>query len=204
MLKSNHLHYLNLCGSISLPWLALNVILFASLQIEYSHILNYVSELGAVAARYSLFMNFFGFIVTGVLIVLAGVGVGYSLKQMNINHYVAFAMVGFGLMFCLVAIPMDYNRDYHRFFALYALVPFYLAVFFAALLAFKLPIKTPYKVLIYILSFAIFLDAVIPLDLPIGLYQRMTLFLVFGWFSLFSSLVFFSYLQHRESLNLIK
>ncbi|MFL0798731.1 MAG: DUF998 domain-containing protein [Cellvibrionaceae bacterium] len=184
------LEYLTSLGMIAFPWLVLNVIIFAALQDSYSHINNYVSELGAIKANYSEFMNVFGFIGTGLLIILFGVGIFLTLRRLEQKNYVGIFVVAFGTMFCLIAIPMDYPGRYHFFFALYALVPFYLTVVFGLFVIYRLNVSTKLKYLLYFWGMMVFLDAIIPLSLPVGLYQRMTLTLVFGWFCLFSLIIF--------------
>ncbi len=192
----------NFLGVISLPWLLLNVVLFAELQHSYSHMNNYVSELGAIKANYSVFMNIFGFIITRVFIVCAGIGSWYSLKKINVKNYSSLSMVVFGLMFSLIAVPMDYPGKYHYFFALYALVPFYLSVLLSLLVVHKLHVNILLKFIAYLLALCVLIDFAFQFDLPVGLYQRITLGLVFGWFSFFSFLIMMSDKKLPQELSL--
>lgn len=50
-------------------------IVFAALRPSYSHIVNTVSELGAIGTPYATWWNLFGFIVPGILVAISGVAI---------------------------------------------------------------------------------------------------------------------------------
>ncbi len=185
-LKIKHLLWL---GALAAPILFGQIILFASLQPDYSYIMNSVSQLGATTSKHYVFMNLFGFIGTGVLITLGSIGAYLATKKLNINHLFSLAIGAFGLMFMGVAFPMDSHFNIHLFFANKMLIPLYISMLLLALFIWSWKINIFYKFLVYLLIFSMFIIQINDVSNQyIALLQKIKIVVIFFMYSV----VFFS------------
>jgi hypothetical membrane protein len=72
---------LALCGIAGPLIYVFIVLVLASLTPGYSHVADYMSELGATGAPYALVMNTLGFFLLGILMVGFAVGLHYGIRQ---------------------------------------------------------------------------------------------------------------------------
>ena len=80
------------------------IILFGSLNSGYSHVSQFISELGAKGADYNQLMNYLGIIPFGLSILLFSIGSLTALKN-NIMDKVAFVVLAVtGILFVLAGL----------------------------------------------------------------------------------------------------
>ena len=72
---------LALCGIAGPIIFALVVLILASLTPGYSHVADYMSELGATGAPYALFMNTLGFFLLGIMMIAFALGLHHGIKE---------------------------------------------------------------------------------------------------------------------------
>ena len=75
---------------------AIVVVTAAAMRPEYSHATNFISELGAAGTPHSALMNYAGFIPTGVLLALFGIGLGAALPRCRVARAAALLVTLFG------------------------------------------------------------------------------------------------------------
>jgi len=80
------------------------IILFGSLNTEYSHISQFISELGADGAPNNTLMNFLGIIPFGLSILLFAIGSFLSLKN-DLLGQISFSFLGItGILFVMAGL----------------------------------------------------------------------------------------------------
>jgi hypothetical membrane protein len=73
--------FFGLCGIVGPIWFSILLLIVGSLHPEYNHVTQYISELGARSAPYSVIMNFGGFMLLGLLITLFSYGFRSSIRN---------------------------------------------------------------------------------------------------------------------------
>ena len=177
-------------GGIALPLFVVQIIIFAAMQNDYSHAYNSVSQLGATTSNYYVLMNFFGFIGTGILVTIGGIGSFIAAKKLKINFLFSFFIIIFGLMFTGIATPLDVNYSLHAFFAHNVLVPLYLVIILLLPSVWKWNSSIYQNAFFYLLVVMLcFVQAELITE-PVGTVQRAKILLVFLIFSnIFFSLI---------------
>tara|TARA_R110002049_G_scaffold240425_1_gene414029 strand:+ start:306333 stop:306968 length:636 start_codon:yes stop_codon:yes gene_type:complete len=70
MMEKNKIRYLGLGGIVGPVLFSASVVITAGVRTDYSHITHFISELGATGTPTEEWMNFVGFVPSGILIVL--------------------------------------------------------------------------------------------------------------------------------------
>jgi hypothetical membrane protein len=104
-------HYAAVCGMAAgaLCWSAMFV--FAALRPSYSHLVNAVSELGAVGSPNALLWNLIGFIIPGVLLAIAGAAIARSVSPEGWKTTAYWMFVVSGLAFAGTGVFPAEMRD---------------------------------------------------------------------------------------------
>lgn len=156
-----------------------------------------VSRLGATSSDYFILMNLFGFIGTGMLIVLGGFGAYFAAKQLRINVLFGLFTTAFGLMFIGITVPMDVSYPVHVFFANGALIPLFFTLMVLALAVWRWDIPGWQKLLFYTAFVFMYLVQTGFVDTTAAVLQRVKLTLIFIMYSN----LFFSLLQWLSREN---
>lgn len=113
-------------GLLVLPWFSACVLFIASQRPDYFHATKAISELGAIGAPYAVWMNLLGFVATGALIGLFGLGCRGLPKRVAPDYRL---MLTTALLFALTAIPIsmeggepDYGATSTRLHVLFVLL----------------------------------------------------------------------------------
>ena len=176
--------YLLWMGTLAAPTLFMLIIIFASLQTDYSYSLHSVSLLGATTSKFHFLMNLFGFIGIGFLIILGSLGAYLASKKLGINRLFSFAMAAFGFMFMGVACPMDTHFEMHLFFANKMLVPLYASMLFLFFFMWHWNAHKFYKTLVYLSILAMFILQVTDVVSDnLVILQKLKIIVIFSMYS---------------------
>lgn len=171
-----------------------SILIFSSLQKDYSNLHQAVSELGAPPSEHYVLMNVLGLAAPGLLICVFAIAVFKTLRPGLPENCIVFSIFGFGLTFALLAFPMnsfylgDSQQTIHSICSKLSILPFvslgFLSLTFPS--AFQLKEK---QIGTLQLLFLLFIASratgeIIPFD---GLTQRLLLFSIFLWFSALSA-----------------
>lgn len=126
-----------LLGPVALAWFFAWTISLDLLRPEYDFRHKAISELGAIGAPYMIFMNLFGFIVTGLMLFGFAYGIHRSLNRQHWRS--SFLLALSGLLFAATSIPIvmgtDGDPDYsatmtqiHLGFTQFAPIPWLIAM----------------------------------------------------------------------------
>ena len=84
-------------GGLAGPVLfALAALISASLQSDYSHVSNFISELGATSMPNAAIMNYAGFVPGGLLLAGFGVSIGSLVPRAPLSKFASLLIVVFG------------------------------------------------------------------------------------------------------------
>ncbi|HWV16099.1 MAG TPA: DUF998 domain-containing protein [Cellvibrio sp.] len=178
-------------GIFCAPWWVASLLVFGSLEPNYSHLYKAVSELGAFGAANALAMNIFCFFLTGVLVILAGIGFKSVLNAKGVSASSAWWLIILGVMLAGAAVPADFNLYFkspwtlvHAFFVMLGVIPFLVASCKTHYILKKLNLSSifiSYFPLLIIPAFCLhgFLNQG-------GLVQRLTILIVLLWVSYLS------------------
>ena len=204
MLWESKIKILLWAGGIALPLFVVQIIFFATMQTDYSHVHDSVSQLGATTSNHYQLMNLFGFVGTGVLVTFGGLGSFIAANELQINTLFSFLIIIFGLMFAGIAIPLDVNFSLHAFFAHNVLIPLYLVIILLLPSVWRWGSSMYQNVLFYFLVVILFFVQLEVIAEPVGVMQRVKILLVFLIFSnIFYSLI--NWLnKHSKQINLDK
>ena len=72
------------------------IIVSAALRTDYSHIANFISELGATGTPHAALMNYAGFLPTGILLVVFGIAIARALPQRRFSMLAVMLVTLFG------------------------------------------------------------------------------------------------------------
>lgn len=189
-------------GILATPWWAVTLLLFGTLEPNYSHLYKAVSELGAFGASNSLAMNFFCFFLTGVLVILTGFGFKSVLEKNTLSASSAWWLIALGVMLAGAAVPADFKLYFespwtlvHSFFVMLGVIPFIVVSWKAHYTLKKLNISSAfisYWPLLIVPTF--FLHGVLNQG---GLVQRLTILIVLIWVSYLSWIL----LKHNNAIK---
>ncbi|QCO67357.1 DUF998 domain-containing protein [Luteimonas yindakuii] len=98
-----------LLGPVAFVWFFAWILLLDLLRPEYTSAHKAVSELGAIGAPHMWAMNLFGFIATGVMLMLAARGYRAVIPQRS--RFPAAMLWLTGLLFALTAVPIAMAPD---------------------------------------------------------------------------------------------
>ena len=96
-MKKSPFKFLSLAGVIGPVLFTLITVICASLRPGYSHISQFISELGATGSPNAQFMNFAGFIPTGLMIAMFGVSLYLLLSKHLLTRTGSVFITVFGL-----------------------------------------------------------------------------------------------------------
>ena len=92
-------------GGIAGPALfAIVLVICAAMRPDYSHVAQFMSELGAAGTPHAGLMNLVGFIPTGVLIGAFGLSLGFTLPRSQTSCFIGVLLCLFGLGLILAGI----------------------------------------------------------------------------------------------------
>lgn len=188
-------HRALLYGPIAFVWFFAWTVLLDALRPEYYFAYKAVSELGALGAPYMWAMNLFGFIGTGVMLMLFARG--YRAALGDAARVSAALLLLAGLCFALTAVPIamtpDGDPDWaapitraHALFSQLGLLPWGLAML--AIMwrrrdpAFRGLALLGLLALLAIAALIVMLGSGVGSGLP-GLMQRLWLAVFLGWFA---------------------
>jgi len=176
-------------GVLCAPWFLLSLIVFGALEPGYSHRYKAVSELGAFGVRYGLWMNLFGFLMTGVLVILAALAYHRVLKQASLGVSAAAWLLVLGVSLAGTAVPADMQAMMqspwtviHLAFSFFGLLPFAVAAILTGRRVRQLGVRPVASRVIQWLPVCL-----VPAFMLYGftdqrgLVQRLTILLVLGW-----------------------
>lgn len=196
---------------LSLLWLSFTVILAGNSYPDYSHISQFMSELGATGSPDGDLVNYFGFIPTELFILLflfALLRVMYKTKLM-VSGVACIAVYAISLIAAAV-FPCDFQcRPADPSFSNYmhmvlGSTAYLMGIFGTAILAIdaknwcesKVPLVS--GLLIAVCAFALMLNLDAKLSY-VGLVQRCLELLIYIWFIIYSFYVYKSSLGETES-----
>lgn len=177
------------------PFFFLLLTLLGALWTGYNPIHQHMSEVGAVNSPYKMIMNLFGFILAGISVTLVGIIAhqGNSAKTKT-GIIVAWLTIISGIAFILVGIfPCDaYCIDVTlsgRLHTIFSMIPALLLPT-AAILSYWLLGEKRIALLAMAFGALSFLSGTL-MSLPafetlLGLFQRLGMFFVMAWVSLFA------------------
>lgn len=191
--RHNKLHLM--MGPVAFVWFFLWTVLLDTLRPDYYFAQKAISELGAVGAPYMGAMNLFGFVVTGVMLMLFARGLWRSLPG---HQRTTTALLGLaGLLFSLTAVPItmtpDGNPDFtsgltqlHLLITQLAAIPWLVALVTIVAL-FRNPHFRRLAIVSIVAILAFFAVAIALAsgigDTTPGLMQRLWFASFFGWYA---------------------
>ena len=163
----------------------LDLIILAALNPDYSHMSNWVSDLGRIEAPHHEIFNVVGFLI-GILFLLTGLGFFYSLHRITKRKVLAVfigsfvSVFGINLIFA-VLFPLPDPR--HSAFGIGFLTFF--APILLAWACWRIPNSRAFAIL-QILSFILILLSSFGANAftnsgYLGLFQRIQAVIIFGW-----------------------
>ncbi len=130
---------LSVCGIAGPIIFAVIVLTLGFLTPGYSHVRDFMSELGAVDAPYGFVMSFAGLVLLGILVIAFSVGLHRGIKEGSVIGPALLVMSGFSLAATGVfrcdpgCIDISLIGRLHSAFAMLAGFAFIAAMFFIAL-----------------------------------------------------------------------
>lgn len=91
------MRFLSLGGVAGSALFTVVVIICGALRPDYSHVTQYISELGARGTSHAALMNFAGFVPTGLLLASFGVSLAFLLPRRSASVLAAACITIFGL-----------------------------------------------------------------------------------------------------------
>lgn len=190
------MRFLALGGFVGPVLFALVVVVAATFRPDYSHITNFISELGATDTVHASFMNYAGFVPGGVL--LAGFGISLSsllprgrafLVASVLTTVFGAGVALSGLVSCDVGCPAtggSIENSIHDKIAPISFLCLIVATGIVGVSIRRLPAWRPlslYSILTSVVAFALFIALVGSLETRVltGLWQRLMLCVLFVW-----------------------
>ncbi|GHA18197.1 hypothetical protein GCM10008090_29710 [Arenicella chitinivorans] len=178
-------------GMLSGPWWVVTLAIFGALYPNYSHLYKAVSELGAFGAPHALAMNVLCLFLTGLFVILSGVGFRNFLLKQQYSTSAAWWVVILGVMLAGASVPADMDLRFaspwtvlHGIFVLLGVVPFFVASWKTHRALRDLNIQSRVVSHFPVLIIPVFLLHGL-LDQG-GLVQRLTILIVLTWVGLLS------------------
>ncbi|MCG9970968.1 DUF998 domain-containing protein [Christiangramia crocea] len=194
-MKSNAIRYLALGGVTGSVLFTSITIICASLQRDYDHLDNFISELGATGASTESLMNYLGFIPSGICFALFGLALLLTVSRGLVSRFgsVLFMVFGIGMalagMFsCDAGCPPVGSMESGIHDGVSA-IAFMSAILGTILLGFSFrKVKELYSISLYsimtgfvaLILMLVMISTFESKDLT-GLWQRLFLFTIFLW-----------------------
>lgn len=202
-----HRKWLLVLPIISLIWFTSVIIIGGYFYPNYSHVTQFISELGATGSPYGKYVNYLGFIPSEIFI-LAFVVISYTkLPRTKVNMTGLILITIYGLSLGVAALfPCDFecrpetstlSHDIHMLSAFPGYLCGIMSVFMLASGSSQWAQKSSFKVISFILGFVclyLFLN-LDPSSTWVGIYQRSLDALIYLWF------IYFAYNLRRYQSN---
>jgi hypothetical membrane protein len=184
-------------GGIAGPILfSIIAVVSAALRPDYSHISNFISELGANGTSRAALMNYAGFIPAGLMLVAFGIALAATLPRDNLRIVVSILVALFGagivadgIIACDPGCPQAGGSLENLVHNLIAPIAFLCAIIAAAIVGVRYRSVSEWRNLsryslatsVVALCFLISLAASVESRLLTGLWQRLLLATLFSW-----------------------